>query len=92
MARDLRLKDAPPPEPQRPQCLPCKSTGLLNRDDSERVLTGESSSLDDIVKRFKACPFCADGQRWAKIEADWRKLHDNRSPSEWTNMADLRRT
>ena len=62
-------------DPPKPPCPPCKTTGLLNRDDSERVLTGESSSLEDIVKRFKACPFCADGQRWAKIEAEWRRVN-----------------
>jgi hypothetical protein len=69
---------SPPLPQQRPippdPCPVCKTTGLVNRDGTERVLSGASSSLKEIVAKFKPCPFCKLGERESAIWKTWRLL------------------
>src|SRR5512143_2624309 len=65
-------QSAPPALPKKPECPACLNTGLVSRDGSERVLTGAWGTMAEIVKQFKGCPFCSDGEAWRNFGKKWR--------------------
>lgn len=47
-------------------CPICLDSGLVEQDGRQRVLTGEWSTVEAIIRRFKPCPVCSLGDKeWA---------------------------
>lgn len=57
------------------KCTACLGTALVERNGSERRLTGDWCTWEALMARFKPCPFCGAGEKEAVL---WKEMKAQR--------------